>query len=56
MGKRLGIIGAVIAVVALVVGAISPALGITESRVRVGIIRPRGQTADDPRACRVHGV
>jgi hypothetical protein len=48
MGKRLGIAGAVIAVMALVVAAVSPALG--SSRIR------QRQQADDPRDCHVHRV
>jgi hypothetical protein len=55
MGKRLGIAGAGIAVVALVVAAVSPALGSSSQGAWVDSIRPR-QQADDPRDCRVHRV
>ena len=55
MGKRLGLLGAVIAVMALVVGQPS-GVGILESGGGVDRIRPHRQTPDDPRDCRVHRV
>jgi hypothetical protein len=44
--KRLGILGAVIAVVALVVGAVSPALG--SSSTFTGTVSPKGLLPRNP--------